>query len=102
MSEVVRVQPSTIRLGRTAVGQSGQEVGQEVVLPGAASRSSRAASVTLAAKMVDEPRMFDGRTTERTTVGRSGQEVGQEVELPGAASRSSRATSATLAAKTVD
>jgi len=102
MSDVVRVQPSTFRLGRTAVGQSGQEVGHEVVLPGAASRSSRANSVTPAAKMVDDPRMFDGRTTERTTVGRNGQEVGQEVVLPGAASRSSRATSATQAARMVD
>ena len=62
MSDVVRVQPSTFRLERTAVGQSGQEVGQEVVLPGAASRSSRATSVTQAARMVDESLRFDART----------------------------------------
>ena len=92
MSDVVRVQPSTFRLERTAVGQSGQEVGQEVVFPEAASRSSRATSATLPARMVNEPPMFDARTT----VGRNGQEVRQEVVLPGAASRSSRATSATL------
>ena len=54
MSDVMRVQPSTFRLGRTAVGQNGQEVGQQVELPGAASRSSRATSATLAAKTVDE------------------------------------------------
>ena len=40
MSDVVSVQPSTFRLGRTAVGQSGQEV----VHPEAVSRSNNSDS----------------------------------------------------------
>ena len=58
----MRVQPSTFRLGRTTVGQSGQEVEQEVVHPEAVSRSSRVTSATLAARMVDESQRFDAWT----------------------------------------
>jgi len=61
------VQLSTFCLGRTAVGQSGQEVEQEVMLPGAASRSSRATSATLAAGMVDESPRFNAKTFDMYT-----------------------------------
>ena len=57
---IVRLHPSTFRLERTADGRSRQQV----VLPEAASRSSRATTFTPTARMVNQPLTFDGTTTD--------------------------------------